>query len=111
MNGMPSLSRFLATASPAGPATGLTGNWSLDAENFFYVNRTEADLAAGAGKAVYDMPFDDYRALGFPGAEDMGNMYQWQAIAGQEFLDLRSADTARALNPELLELLDQVVAQ
>ena len=49
----------LISASPAGPATGLTGNWSLDAENFFYVNRTEADLAAGAGKAVYDMPFDD----------------------------------------------------
>jgi hypothetical protein len=48
------------------------------------------------------MPFDDYRALGFPGAEDMGNMYQWQAIAGQEFLAQRSADTARALNPELL---------
>ena len=49
----------LISASPAGPATGLTGDWSLSAENFFYVNRTEADLGAGAGKAVYDMPFDD----------------------------------------------------
>lgn len=66
------------------------------------------DLAAGFAKhlgrhvAFYDMPFDDYRALGFPGADDMGNMYQWQAIAGEEFLGQRSADTARALNPELL---------
>lgn len=66
------------------------------------------ELAAGFAKhlgrpvAFYDMPFDDYRALGFPGADDMGNMYQWQAIAGEEFLGLRSADTARALNPELL---------
>ena len=49
----------LISASPAGPATGLTGDWSLDAENFFYVNRTEADLEAGTGKAVYDMPEDD----------------------------------------------------
>lgn len=49
----------LISASPAGPATGLTGNWSLDANDFFYVNRTEADLGAGAGKAVYDMPYDD----------------------------------------------------
>ncbi len=56
----------------------------------------------GRPVAFHDMPFDDYRALGFPGADDMGNMYQWQAIAGQEFLDQRSTDTARALNPELL---------
>jgi hypothetical protein len=49
----------LISENPAGPATGLTGDWSLDAENFFYVNRTEADLEAGTGKAVYDMPFDD----------------------------------------------------
>ena len=66
------------------------------------------ELAAAFAKhlgrpvAFYDMPFDDYRALGFPGADDMGNMYQWQAIAGEEFLAQRSADTARALNPELL---------
>jgi uncharacterized protein YbjT (DUF2867 family) len=66
------------------------------------------ELAAAFAKhlgrpvAFYDMPFDDYRALGFPGADDMGNMYQWQAIAGEEFLAQRSANTARALNPELL---------
>lgn len=66
------------------------------------------ELAAAFAKhlgrpvAFYDMPFDDYRALGFPGADDMGNMYQWQAIVGEEFLGLRSADTARALNPALL---------
>ena len=56
----------------------------------------------GRPVAFYDMPFDDYRALGFPGADDMGNMYQWQAIAGEDFLAERSVETARALNPELL---------
>lgn len=49
----------LISVGPAGPATGLAGDWSLDAENFFYVNQTEADPTAGTGKAVYDMPWDD----------------------------------------------------
>jgi hypothetical protein len=52
----------LISASPAGPAVGLTGDWFLAPENFFYVNRTEADLEAGTGKAVYDMPWDDHGA-------------------------------------------------
>ena len=47
------------------------------------------------------MPFDDYRALGFPGADDMGNMYEYQAILGDAFLRDRSPEVARALNPAL----------
>jgi len=49
----------LISTSPAGPATGLAGDWYLDPENYFYVNRTEADLEAGTDTAVYDMPWDD----------------------------------------------------
>ena len=49
----------LISAGPAGPALGLAGDWSLDPENFFYVNRTEYDLGAATGKAAYDMPWDD----------------------------------------------------
>lgn len=49
----------LISASPAGPATGLAGDWALAPDNFFYVNRTGTDLSAGTGKAVYDMPSDD----------------------------------------------------
>ena len=49
----------LISASPAGPAIGLTGDWQLDPDNFFYVNMTEADPEAGTDKAVYDMPYDD----------------------------------------------------
>lgn len=30
--------------------------------------------------SFHDMPFDDYRALGFPGADDMGNMYHWRRV-------------------------------
>ena len=49
----------LISATPAGPAIGLTGDWSLAPDNFFYVNMTQDDPEAGAGKAVYDMPYDD----------------------------------------------------
>lgn len=48
----------LISASPAGPATGLAGDWTLDQDSDFYVNRTEADLSAGTDKAVYDRPAD-----------------------------------------------------
>jgi uncharacterized protein YbjT (DUF2867 family) len=51
--------------------------------------------------SFYDMPFDDYRALGFPGADDMGNMYEHHAILGEEFRRHRSPEVARVLNPAL----------
>ena len=55
----------------------------------------------GEQVSFYDMPFDDYRALGFPGADDMGNMYEHHALLGDEFVALRSPEVARALNPAL----------
>ncbi|MGE3512265.1 MAG: NmrA family NAD(P)-binding protein [Vicinamibacterales bacterium] len=55
----------------------------------------------GAPVSFYDMPFDDYRALGFPGADDMGNMYEHHALLGEAFRRHRSPDVARALNPAL----------
>jgi len=55
----------------------------------------------GVPVSFYDMPFDDYRALGFAGADDMGNMYEHHAILGEEFRRHRSPEVARALNPAL----------
>ena len=55
----------------------------------------------GVPISFYDMPFDEYRALGFPGADDMGNMYEHHAILGEEFRRHRSPEVARALNPAL----------
>ena len=34
---------------------------------------------SGSKVEFTDMPFDVYRGLGFPGAEDLGNMFQYQA--------------------------------
>lgn len=55
----------------------------------------------GVPVSFYDMPFDEYRALGFPGADDMGNMYEHHAILGEAFRRHRSPEVARALNPAL----------
>jgi uncharacterized protein YbjT (DUF2867 family) len=65
------------------------------------------EMAAKMGKAMgktinfYDMPFDMYRGLGFPGAEDLGNMFQFQQILGDEFLRYRDPKRSRQLNPAL----------
>lgn len=53
------LDNVLISASPAGLATGLAGDWTLVSESDFYVNRTQADTEAGTDKAVYDRPSDD----------------------------------------------------
>jgi uncharacterized protein YbjT (DUF2867 family) len=66
------------------------------------------EMAAKFGRALgrkvdfQDVPFDVYRGLGFPGAEDLGNMFQFQAIRGEEFLRSRDRQISRSLNPELL---------
>jgi uncharacterized protein YbjT (DUF2867 family) len=52
--------------------------------------------------AFFDVPFDVYRGLGFPGAEDLGNMFQYQAMRGEEFQRLRDVALSRELNPALL---------
>jgi hypothetical protein len=42
-----------------------------------------------------------YRGFGFPGAEDLGNMFQFKAEFEAEYCGARDLDAARALNPEL----------
>jgi uncharacterized protein YbjT (DUF2867 family) len=57
--------------------------------------------AMGKKITFQDVPFDAYRGLGFPGAEDLGNMFQFQAILGDEFPRSRDPKASRKLNPEL----------
>lgn len=66
-----------------------------------------ADIAQKMGKALgrtvqfVDVPFDTFRGLGFPGAEDLGNMFEFQQLLGEEFQRARDAASARSLNPSL----------
>lgn len=50
------LDNALISASPAGPAIGLAGDWTLVPDSDFFVNKTRDDDNAGTGKAVYERP-------------------------------------------------------
>jgi uncharacterized protein YbjT (DUF2867 family) len=43
----------------------------------------------------------DYRGLGFPGADDLGNMFQFNRDFSDDFCAARSLEFSRSLNPEL----------
>jgi len=47
-----------------------------------------------------------YRGFGFPGAEDLGNMFQFYAEFEEYFCGARSVEVSRALNPELQGFAD-----
>ena len=70
-------------------------------------NLSGAEMAAAMGRAMgtpvafVDVPFGVYRGLGFPGAEDLGNMFEFQALLGEEFLRARDPKRSRALHPGL----------
>lgn len=62
-----------------------------------------AALSAALGKTVryQDVSPEVYRGFGFPGAEDLGNMFQFYRDFEKDFCASRSATLARELNPEL----------
>jgi len=70
---------------------------------------TGAQMAAAMGKAFErevahkDVPPAVYRSFGFPGADDLGNMFQYKAMFEAEYCGARSLTESRALNPELLD--------
>jgi len=70
-------------------------------------HQTGAELAAGMTKALgvpvkyNDVPPDVYRGFGFPGADDMGNMFQFKRDFNDAYVKSRSIELARELNPEL----------
>ncbi|HUL53745.1 MAG TPA: NmrA/HSCARG family protein [Opitutaceae bacterium] len=68
---------------------------------------TGAQLAAGFSRALgqevryQDVPPEVYRGFGFPGAEDLGNMFQFKRDFEEYFCGARSIATSRSLNPAL----------
>lgn len=77
----------------------LTGNQMADA------------FTKGLGqKVVYNaVPASMYRSFGFPGAEDLGNMFQYKVEFNDEYCGMRNLNVCRELNPELLSF-DQWLA-
>jgi uncharacterized protein YbjT (DUF2867 family) len=66
-----------------------------------------ADMAAAFSKALgkkvvyHAMEPAAYRALGFPGADDLGNMFQFYRDFNDDFVAARSVEKSRKLNPRL----------
>ncbi len=48
-----------------------------------------------------DVPPEVYRGFDFPGADDLGNMFQFNRDFEQVFCGPRNPSVARALNPSL----------
>ncbi len=75
-------------------------------------NLTGAQMAAVftevLGKEVRynSVPPEVYRGFGFPGADDLGNMFQFKRDFEEYFSGARSPDFARSLNPALQEFQD-----
>ena len=77
---------------------------------------TGQDLAdaftAAIGKPVgyYAVEPEAYRGFGFPGAEDLGNMFQYKRDFESEFCAPRSIEGSRRLNPQLQTLAQWLAA-
>jgi len=68
---------------------------------------TGAQMAVALGKALgqevrYNaVTPETYRGFGFPGADDLGNMFQFNRDFSKDFCAARPIDATRALNPQL----------
>ena len=69
-------------------------------------------LSKGLGiKCAYNAVTPEaYRGFGFPGAEDLGNMFQFYADFEDYFVGARNLDFSRSLNPKL-QNFDQWLAK
>jgi len=87
---------FKAGREFVGKEVGIAGEHLTGAELAEKMSR-----AFGRPVRYNDVPPDVYRAFGFPGADDMGNMYQFHRDFNEEFLRRRDVELSRRLNPEL----------
>lgn len=66
-----------------------------------------AEMAAKLGQALgeevgyFSPSFDAYRGFGFPGADDLGNMFQFNHDFAAQFCAARSLEFSRSVNPDL----------
>lgn len=75
-----------------------------------------AEMAAALGKALgrpvryVAIPFDVYRGLGFPGADDLGNMFQFKHDFEADYCGARPVAEARRLHPGLQDFSQWLAA-
>ena len=88
-----------------GKTVGISGEHLTGAE-------MAAQLSNVLGKEVHhvDVPWAVYRTFGFPGADDLGNMFQFNHDFHEEFGGARSVEVSRRLNPSM-QTFSQWLAQ
>jgi uncharacterized protein YbjT (DUF2867 family) len=67
------------------------------------ITQMAAALTTALGRKVryHEVTPEVYRGFGFPGADDLGNMFQFYRDFAADFRGRRDLATARALNPQL----------
>jgi uncharacterized protein YbjT (DUF2867 family) len=96
---------FKAGQAHIGKRVGIAGE-------FLSIDEMGAKLAKGLGIGPVKYNAVDpnvYRSFGFPGADEMGNMFQADRDFEKEMVAARSLELARTLNPAL-QTFDQFVA-
>ncbi len=88
----------------AGQTVGIAGEHLTGAEMAAALTR-----ALGREVRYQDVPPEVYRALGFPGAEDLGNMFQYKRDFETDYCRARSVEESRSLNPALQSFDDWLV--
>jgi uncharacterized protein YbjT (DUF2867 family) len=87
---------FKAGDEYVGRTVGIAGEHLTGAEM-----ATVLSEAYGKPVAYIPVPFDVYRGLDFPGADDLGNMFQFKHDFEDYFTGARNLETSRSLNPRL----------
>jgi len=90
---------FKAGAEFIGRTVGIAGEHLTGAEI-----ATSLTKALGEEVRYNDVPADVYRGFGFPGADDVGNMFQFKRDFNEDYCGARSLAASRRLNPELQSL-------
>jgi hypothetical protein len=89
------LRRFPAAGRVRRGAVGIAGE---------HLTGARMAVALGRPDAFNDVPPDVCRGFGFPGAEDVGNMFQYKRDFEPQYRALRSVEESRRLNPTLQTL-------
>jgi uncharacterized protein YbjT (DUF2867 family) len=87
---------FRQGTAAVGKRIGIAGGMLSGAEMVAAMSR-----ALGQPVRFQDLPPEAYRKLGFPGADDLGNMFQFKRDFERDFCGARSVEGSRALNPQL----------
>jgi uncharacterized protein YbjT (DUF2867 family) len=96
---------FNAGDTYVGKTVGISGEQPTGAEI-----ATAFTRALGEEVRYNDVPADVFRSFGFPGADDVGNMFQFKRDANDDYCAARDVGFSRSLNPEL-QSLDSWLAQ